>query len=460
MHGAGSAGIDRRRRRLARRSGGPLSALVEQLPLSSTSTGWTTSARTSTRARRSSSCSATRSGVGREPRPLRRDPASRGSRARARGAPAHAHDRRASARRVPPAHARRPVRLGPGRGARRLRPGAVVLQGYLLDVTARHEAEEQLRHQAFHDALTGLANRALFTDRVEHALVLRSRSHGAEVAVLFLDLDDFKGVNDTLGHAAGDTLLRGVGVRLRDSLSPSYTVARLGGDEFAVLIEEVAGPASAVDAARADRRDLQKPFEIEGREVFVSASVGIALGDDATTSCALPTSRCIGRRRAEGAVRHLHADDGRRPVGRLELVAELRRARRRGVRRSLPAPRRPRQRRGRRRRGARPLGASDARLMQPGEFISLAEETRNIVEIGALGADRGLRAGRALARGDIRRGGSDPERERLDPPGSHPGSRRRGPRGARPSPGSRPSADARVDRERARSAGTRSSVPS
>src|SRR4029078_9433506 len=159
-----------------------------------------------------------------------------------------------------------------------LDPDGSVLQGYLLDVTARHEAEEQLRHQAFHDALTGLANRALFTNRVEHALVLRSQLARPEVAVLFLDLDDFKGVNDTLGHAAGDTLLRGVGVRLRDSLSPSYTVARLGGGEFAVLIEEVAGPASAVDAAERIVATLQKPFEIEGREIFVSASVGIALG--------------------------------------------------------------------------------------------------------------------------------------------------------------------------------------
>jgi len=265
-----------------------------------------------------------------------------------------------------------------------LDPDGSVLQGYLLDVTARHEAEEQLRHQAFHDALTGLANRALFTNRVEHALVLRSQLARAEVAVLFLDLDDFKGVNDTLGHAAGDTLLRGVGVRLRDSLSPSYTVARLGGDEFAVLIEEVAGPASAVDAAERIVATLQKPFEIEGREVFVSASVGIALGtvaDDLLRAADVAMYRAKASGKAQYAVyMPTMAED---LVGRLELVAELRRARCEefvvhyqplvdldsgavvGVEALV--------------RWAHPTRG----LMQPGEFIGLAEETGKIVEIGA-----------------------------------------------------------------------------
>ena len=263
-------------------------------------------------------------------------------------------------------------------------PGGSVLQGYLLDVTARHEAEEQLRHQAFHDALTGLANRALFTNRVEHALVLRSQLARAEVAVLFLDLDDFKGVNDTLGHAAGDTLLRGVGVRLRDSLSPHYTVARLGGDEFAVLIEEVAGPASAVDAAERIVATLQKPFEIEGREVFVSASVGIALGtvaDDLLRAADVAMYRAKASGKAQYAIyMPTMAED---LVGRLELVAELRRARRDefvvhyqplvdldsgavvGVEAHV--------------RWAHPTRG----LMQPSEFIGLAEETGKIVEIGA-----------------------------------------------------------------------------
>jgi diguanylate cyclase (GGDEF)-like protein/PAS domain S-box-containing protein len=259
-----------------------------------------------------------------------------------------------------------------------------VLQGYLLDITARRDAEEQLRHQAFHDALTGLANRALFTNRVEHALVLRSRMERSEVAVLFLDLDDFKGVNDTLGHAAGDTLLRGVGVRLRESLAPSHTVARLGGDEFAILIEEVAGPASAVDAAERVVAALQKPFELEGREVFVSASVGIAMGtvaDDLLRAADVAMYRAKASGKAQYVVYlPTMAED---LVGRLELVAELRRARREefvvhyqplvdletravvGVEALV--------------RWAHPTRG----LLPPGDFIALAEETGRIVDIGA-----------------------------------------------------------------------------
>jgi diguanylate cyclase (GGDEF)-like protein/PAS domain S-box-containing protein len=205
--------------------------------------------------------------------------------------------------------------------------GEFVLQGYLLDITARREAEEQLRYQAFHDALTGLANRSLFTNRVEHALVLRSQQTRTEVAVLFLDLDDFKGVNDTLGHAAGDALLRGVGVRIREALSPSYTVARMGGDEFAVLIEEVAGTPTAVDAAERIVASLQTPFDVEGREVFVTASVGIAIGtvaDDLLRAADVAMYRAKGSGKAQYVLYAPRmAED---LVGRLELVAELRRA--------------------------------------------------------------------------------------------------------------------------------------
>ena len=201
--------------------------------------------------------------------------------------------------------------------------GEPVLQGYLLDITARHEAEEQLRHQAFHDPLTGLANRALFTDRVQHAIVVRSE----DAAVLFLDLDDFKAVNDGLGHLAGDALLRAVGVRLRASLSPTHTVARMGGDEFAILVEGTSAADAALDAAERITTALQTPFDVDGREVFVTASVGIAVGGDAEellrcSDVAMYGAKASGK--AQYVVYAPRMDE--HLVGRLELVADLRRA--------------------------------------------------------------------------------------------------------------------------------------
>ena len=145
--------------------------------------------------------------------------------------------------------------------------GPMVVQGYLQDITARKEAEDQLRHQAFHDALTGLANRALFTDRVQHALVIRVGTR-ADLAVLFLDLDDFKAVNDNFGHLVGDAVLRSVGERLREALAPSHTVARVGGDEFAILVEQESGLPAAIDAAERLLAQFQTPIEVDGREVL------------------------------------------------------------------------------------------------------------------------------------------------------------------------------------------------
>jgi diguanylate cyclase (GGDEF)-like protein len=143
------------------------------------------------------------------------------------------------------------------------------------DVGERKALLDQLAHQAFHDPLTGLANRALFYDRVSHALELAHRQNRA-VTVLFLDLDGFKEINDTLGHAEGDHLLRMIAARLRACARTTDTVARLGGDEFAVLVEDSAAPGSAGRLVERIREQMAFPFTLAGREVRISASIGSA----------------------------------------------------------------------------------------------------------------------------------------------------------------------------------------
>lgn len=144
------------------------------------------------------------------------------------------------------------------------------------DVTERKELEKELLRQAFHDSLTGLANRSLFRDRVAHALERSVRAH-EEIAVVFLDLDNFKQVNDTLGHGAGDRLLSAVARRLLNATRGCDTVARLGGDEFAVLLENVRSDADATIVADRIKASLQNPIQFDnGRTANVTASIGIA----------------------------------------------------------------------------------------------------------------------------------------------------------------------------------------
>lgn len=135
----------------------------------------------------------------------------------------------------------------------------------------------QLRHQALHDPLTGLANRSLFADRVDHALARRLREPGRAAAVLFVDLDDFKSVNDTLGHARGDRLLKLVADRLRRVVRPGDTVARLGGDEFALLLEDLDTAEQALTVGERIVRDFEPPFDLAGRPVGAHASIGVAV---------------------------------------------------------------------------------------------------------------------------------------------------------------------------------------
>jgi len=146
------------------------------------------------------------------------------------------------------------------------------------DISERKAFEEQLEHQAFHDPLTELANRALFRDRVEHALERQTRD-GRPVSVLFMDVDDFKTINDSLGHAAGDQLLREAGERLKKCLRAADTAARLGGDEFGVLLEDAGTGGAGVEAADVAARimaALEGPFHLGRKEVFVRGSIGIA----------------------------------------------------------------------------------------------------------------------------------------------------------------------------------------
>ena len=142
------------------------------------------------------------------------------------------------------------------------------------DITERKALEEQLRHQAFHDVLTGLANRSLFRDRLGHALARAARG-ALPTAVLYLDLDDFKAINDRLGHAEGDRLLVAVGERLLTATRAGDTVARLGGDEFAIIVEET-DPTEAAQAATRILQALAPPFDVGGREIVARASIGIA----------------------------------------------------------------------------------------------------------------------------------------------------------------------------------------
>ncbi|TYP84598.1 putative bifunctional diguanylate cyclase/phosphodiesterase [Blastococcus xanthinilyticus] len=158
--------------------------------------------------------------------------------------------------------------------------GGVVI--HATDITERKRAEQSLAHQAFHDGLTGLANRALFAERVEQALRHNAR-HGDTAAVVYIDLDGFKAVNDSLGHQAGDLLLQQVARRLATTVRAGDTLARLGGDEFAVLLEQVDDVAEVTAAGDRMLAELRRPVRIGRQSVTVSGSVGIAVSDaDAT----------------------------------------------------------------------------------------------------------------------------------------------------------------------------------
>jgi diguanylate cyclase (GGDEF)-like protein/PAS domain S-box-containing protein len=196
------------------------------------------------------------------------------------------------------------------------------------DVTERRNAEQRLEHQALYDSLTDLPNRRLFTDRLGHALE-RTRRRGG-VAVLFMDLNGFKVVNDSLGHEMGDTLLVEVAERIRGCLRPEDTLARFGGDEFTVLIEGVEEPDEAVRVAERIVEELRAPFTLEGRELYVAASIGVALGTDGTKNAEellREADTAMYRAKDEGpGYKVFDPAMHERAVDRLELENDLRRA--------------------------------------------------------------------------------------------------------------------------------------
>ncbi|HZF59766.1 MAG TPA: PAS domain S-box protein, partial [Rubrobacter sp.] len=202
-------------------------------------------------------------------------------------------------------------------------------QGVIHDVTERKALEDRLEHRAFHDPLTDLPNRQLFVDRLGQAL-RRTRRHQGRVAVLFLDLDEFKVVNDSLGHEVGDLLLTVVAQRLGRCLRPEDTLARFGGDEFVVLLEAVDDPAEAVQVAERITGQLRRPFILKDRELHVAASIGLSLGHARThepDDLLREADTAMYRAKAEGSGYEVFDPAmHERALGRLELENDLRRA--------------------------------------------------------------------------------------------------------------------------------------
>lgn len=206
----------------------------------------------------------------------------------------------------------------------------VLLSAAVRDVTERKQAADALAYQASHDPLTGLPNRALFTDRLEHALA-RARRAQSKLAVLFIDLDDFKMVNDTLGHDAGDQLLRALTPRLNSALRPGDTVARFGGDEFVVLCEDLAEESDAIHIAERISAACSRPLPLEGREQGVSMSAGVVIVEGGETTpddvlhdadAAMYRAKAIGKGRVEVFDERMRA----RLLERVAIEADLRRA--------------------------------------------------------------------------------------------------------------------------------------
>ncbi len=203
--------------------------------------------------------------------------------------------------------------------------------GTVQDITERKALEARIEHQAFHDSLTGLANRALFLDRVDHALSRRVGAETNSLAVMFLDLDDFKTVNDSMGHGVGDDLLVEVASQISSALRPSDTFARLGGDEFGILLEDLLNEKQATDVAERILEILTIPVPLADTELQARASIGIAWADPNTTTTEelvrhADTAMYAAKRQGKGSFALFEPSMGDAVVQRLNMRADLQRA--------------------------------------------------------------------------------------------------------------------------------------
>lgn len=260
--------------------------------------------------------------------------------------------------------------------------------GVFLDVTDRKRMEAELERLALYDSLTGLPNRALFSDRLRHAIERRGR--GQSTAVYFLDVDRFKRINDSLGHTAGDEVLREVAARIQRTLRPEDTVARFGGDEFTVLCESVGGVLEAVGVADRLQRDLAEPVLAGGAELRLSASIGIALaepGDDVEGSRLVEDAdAAMYRAKERGGARTELFDMAmrERAVEELSIEQELQRGLEKGELRLFYQPLVNLE-------SGEMVGAEalirwehpERGLLTPDKFLRVAEESGLIVQVGA-----------------------------------------------------------------------------
>jgi diguanylate cyclase (GGDEF)-like protein/PAS domain S-box-containing protein len=257
----------------------------------------------------------------------------------------------------------------------------------LAEARARQEAEERMRHQALHDPLSGLPNRTLLLDRFDHWLVRRQDAPGASAAIIFVDIDHFKVVNDALGHELGDRLLCTVAKRLRGALRPSDTVARVGGDEFVILCEDVGSDHEALAVARRLSDSLEEPFKLAGHLHRVTASIGVATWKPGATADELmrDADAAMYRAKERGRARYELFDAGMRAWSEswLTVEAELRTALDRGELSNVYQP---------------IVDPADGRIVgfealvrwhhpergtiAPGDFIPMAEQNGLIVALG------------------------------------------------------------------------------